>query len=94
MQIGMHWEIYLALGTLQMPCLAKRTCLFFIGLNLWKNILEIIIRGDLQDDYRRFCNEYTESKTNDELQAMYVAIWAWWYFDGVALNENIRESND
>jgi hypothetical protein len=41
---------------------------------MWKNILEVIIRGDLQDDYRRFCNEYRESKTDDELQAMYVAI--------------------
>jgi hypothetical protein len=39
-----------------------------------EKILEIIIRIDLQDDYRKLCNEYRESKTDDELQAMYVAI--------------------
>jgi hypothetical protein len=39
-----------------------------------KTILEIIIRTNLQDDYRKNCNEYRESKTDDELQAMYVAI--------------------
>ncbi len=74
MQIGMHRERYLALGTQKLQYLAKSIHVSFIGLSIWKNILGIIIKIDLQDDYRRLCNEYRESKTNDELQTMYVAI--------------------
>jgi hypothetical protein len=68
------------------------TCLLHWTTSL-KQHTEKYIKPDMQDQHNCLCKQYKDSKTMDEAESRYFAIWAWWLSLGATFEDAIRDLN-
>jgi hypothetical protein len=47
----------------------------------------------MQNQHIRLCKQYKDSKTMEEAESKYLAIWAWWLSFGAASEDAIQDLN-
>jgi hypothetical protein len=71
----------------------ERTYQFYWRMSL-ERCTKQLSRSDLQSDHMSLCQDYRKSRTIRDADAAMVAIKAWWFSSGAALEAGVKELNN